>query len=134
MGKTYRRVTELLKIEFDVKKVTKYTFCKKTGINPTSVERYLCGISEPTQISLEKLSTYFGVPVTFLRGEDTLFLSEIINIVDEFFETNTAYFPIGKKTELIDLFQKRLCGNCTNLSTAQHSCNRLQNSATVCEG
>ncbi len=68
MGKTYPRVIELLKNEFEVKKTTKYAFCKATGINPTSVERYLCGISEPNQSSLEKLSDYFGESVEWLRG------------------------------------------------------------------
>lgn len=69
MGKTFQRVVELLKKEFEEKKVSKYAFCKKTGINPTSVDRYLHGISEPNQSSLEKLSEYFGVPVWWLRGE-----------------------------------------------------------------
>ena len=68
MGKTYPRVTELLKREFEEKKVSKYAFCKQTGINPTSVERYLCGISEPNQSSLEKLANYFKVSVHWLRG------------------------------------------------------------------
>lgn len=69
MGETYSRVIELLKREFEEKKVTKYAFCKKTGINPTSVERYLCGISEPNQATLERLAAYFGVSVAWLRGE-----------------------------------------------------------------
>lgn len=69
MGKTYPEVVRLLKREFEEKKVSKYSFCKKTGINPTSVERYLHGISEPTQASLEKLAKYFEVSVPFLRGD-----------------------------------------------------------------
>jgi len=70
MGETYPRVVGLLKREFEEKKVTKYAFCKKTGINPTSVDRYLCGISEPTYASLQKLSEYFNVSIPWLRGED----------------------------------------------------------------
>ncbi len=69
MGATYPRIIELLKEEFEVKATSKYTFCKKTGINPTSVERYLCGISEPNQASLKKLADYFEVSVAYLRGE-----------------------------------------------------------------
>lgn len=69
MGTTFPRIIQLLKEEFEVKKTSKYAFCKKTGINPTSVERYLCGISEPNQVSLQKLADYFGVPVAYLRGE-----------------------------------------------------------------
>ncbi|GFO62018.1 hypothetical protein GMLC_41740 [Geomonas limicola] len=78
MGKTYPRVVELLRREFEDKGVTKYLFCKKTGINPTSVERYLHGISEPSQVSLEKLATYFETSVAWLRGddEDKCWLSE----------------------------------------------------------
>jgi transcriptional regulator with XRE-family HTH domain len=70
VGKTYPKVIELMREEFEVKKTTKYSFCKATGINPTSVERYLCGISEPNQASLEKLADYFGVSVAYLRGEE----------------------------------------------------------------
>ncbi|QXE89978.1 helix-turn-helix domain-containing protein [Geomonas subterranea] len=70
MGKTYPRVIELLNREFGDKKVTKYAFCKATTINPTSVERYLHGISEPSQASLEKIANYFGVTVSWLRGEN----------------------------------------------------------------
>lgn len=67
--KTPTKVVELLKREFEEKRVSKYAFCKKTGINPTSVERYLYGITEPTKTSLEKLAEYFGMSVSYLRGE-----------------------------------------------------------------
>lgn len=85
MGKTYPRVTELLKKEFEEKGVSKYAFCKRTGINPTSVERYLCGISEPNQGSLEKLSDYFKVSVAWLRGATpwTLDDEELIYDLDQ---------------------------------------------------
>lgn len=69
MGKTYPRVIELLKKEFEERGISKYKFCKETGINTTSVERYLWGISEPNQRSLEKLSNYFGVSTSWLRGD-----------------------------------------------------------------
>lgn len=82
MGKTYPRVTELLRREFEEKKVTKYSFCKQTGINPTSVERYLHGISEPTLVSLEKIAAYFEVSVEWLRGSDEAD-EKILDLVDE---------------------------------------------------
>lgn len=72
MGVTYPEIIKLLKEEFEVKKTSKYSFCKATGINPTSVERYLYGISEPNQASLQKLADYFGVTVAYLRGEDVV--------------------------------------------------------------
>ena len=72
MGATYPRVVELLRKEFEGKKVTKFAFCKQSGVNPTSVERYLLGITEPTQSSLEKLSDYFGVSVAWLRNEEPI--------------------------------------------------------------
>jgi transcriptional regulator with XRE-family HTH domain len=117
MGSTYCRVVELLKREFGDKKVTKYAFCKKTGINPTSLERYLYGISEPTQISLQKLSDYFGVSVAWLRGEDTKncdevrennidleLLERIVNTVEDFLKGDGTYdIPKEKKVELIKL-------------------------------
>ncbi len=89
MGKTYPRVTELLKKEFEEKGVTKYAFCKETGINPTSVERYLCGISEPNQSSLERLAGYFKVSVSWLRGESAT--ENMVREMDKIIEIDRAF-------------------------------------------
>lgn len=108
MGKTYPRVIEKLRREFDEKGVTKYSFCKQTGINPTSVDRYLHGISEPSQASLEKIAQYFEVSVGWLRGEapnhrlqkqaaeefdrHVLDLIEIYSLVPEHLKGSVIYF------------------------------------------
>lgn len=112
MGETYPRVVGLLKREFEEKKVTKYAFCKKTGINPTSVDRYLCGISEPTDASLQKLANYFNVTVPWLRGNapeiyqeakrniDETFLEEIIKFVDGYYFQKNIYISFEKRARL----------------------------------
>jgi transcriptional regulator with XRE-family HTH domain len=69
VGKTYPKVLELLEKEVPLKK-SRNQFCRETGINPNSFDRYKAGISEPTTATLEKLGVYFGVSVAWLRGED----------------------------------------------------------------
>lgn len=96
MGKTYPRVTELLKKEFEEKGVTKYAFCKQTGINPTSVERYLCGISEPNQASLEKLADYFKVSVSWLRGATPWDIEDEERLTSDYLEYFTGEAATGR--------------------------------------
>ncbi|NJD36705.1 MAG: helix-turn-helix transcriptional regulator [Geobacter sp.] len=68
MGRTYQRVIDLLNEEVPAK-ISRNAFCKKTGINVNSFDRYKAGISEPTTATLEKLSKYFNVSVGELRGD-----------------------------------------------------------------
>jgi len=68
MGKTFPMVIKLLKDEVP-EKCSRNEFCRRTGINPNSFDRYIAGISEPTTASLEKIADYFGVSVWELRGE-----------------------------------------------------------------
>lgn len=67
MAKTPERVVELLKKEIPAN-ISLNKFCKKTGINSNSVDRYMAGVTEPTQLSLRKLAEYFYVTVDYLRG------------------------------------------------------------------
>ncbi len=67
MGKTYPRVIEKIREEVPAK-TSRNEFCRRTGINQNSYDRYVNGISEPTQASLEKLAAYFYVSVAWLRG------------------------------------------------------------------
>jgi transcriptional regulator with XRE-family HTH domain len=67
MGKTPQRVVDLLKAEIPAK-ISLNQFCKQTGINPNSVDKYTAGIAEPTIASLDKLSAYFGKSVGELLG------------------------------------------------------------------
>lgn len=77
--KTYPRVTELLK-EAVAEKGQK-TVESETGINQSAISRYLNGVGEPTQATLEKLARYFGVSVAHLRGEDKEIAATIAALV-----------------------------------------------------
>jgi hypothetical protein len=52
MAETPQRVIDLLRAEIP-EKISLNQFCKKTGINPNSVDKYLAGMTEPTQASLQ---------------------------------------------------------------------------------
>lgn len=48
-------------------------FARVTGISPALVTRYRQGkIGEPTTATLQKLAAYFDVPVSFLRGDESV--------------------------------------------------------------
>lgn len=68
MSKTYTRVVDLLKEQ------VKHTgsvnaIVHRTGISHNTIGKYLEGIAEPTQASLEKLSKAYGKSVAWLRGD-----------------------------------------------------------------
>ncbi len=107
MAETYPRVVELLRREFEEKKVTKYAFCKQTGINPTSVERYLCGISEPTQPSLQKLADYFKVSVSWLRGDGDWGYEEERGIVDYYSLPDEKKWWLATSKEIEERFKDK---------------------------
>jgi Predicted transcriptional regulator len=65
---TYPRVVELLNEHIPVK-ISRNEFCRVTGVNRNSVDRYRAGVGCPTTETLERLSKYFGVSVVWLRGE-----------------------------------------------------------------
>lgn len=68
MGRTPERVVDLLSREIPAK-ISRNKFCLQTGINQNSVDKYMAGIAEPTQASLQKLADYFKVSVPYLRGQ-----------------------------------------------------------------
>ncbi len=49
---------------------------KATGVGISALHRYQKGIGEPTTSTLEKLSDYFGVSVTWLRGYSPMSLED----------------------------------------------------------
>ena len=67
-SKTPERVTELLKKA--VEDSSQNAVARETGITQSAVHRYMKGIGEPSQATLEKLAAYFGVSVPWLRGYD----------------------------------------------------------------
>lgn len=69
MGKkTYQRVVDLLN-EHIPANVSRNEFCRITGINRNSVDRYRSGVGCPIHETLEKMAGYFGVSVEYLKGE-----------------------------------------------------------------
>lgn len=64
---TYPRVVELLD-QYIPAKISRNEFCRLTGVNRNSVDRYRAGLGCPTDETLEKMADYFGVTVSFLRG------------------------------------------------------------------
>ena len=66
-GKTPERLVQLMKGA--VEKSSQSAVARATGLTQPAVGRYIKGIGEPTQASLEKLAAYFRVSVAWLRGE-----------------------------------------------------------------
>ena len=67
-GRTPERLVELLNKA--VKEISQSAVARETGITQSAVHRYMKGIGEPSQATLEKLAAYFGVSVPWLRGEE----------------------------------------------------------------
>lgn len=116
--KTYPRVVDLLNQHIPAM-VSRNEFCRSTGINRNSIDRYLAGLGCPTDETLVKLSDYFDVSIPWLRGEDTRTFEEakgeidktvlkgLIKIVDEYYIEKNILIDIGSKAELIaDMYDK----------------------------
>lgn len=68
MHVTFPRVRELLQAE--VKKLGSVNQVSlKTNLTNNTIAKYLDGLSEPKQDTLDKLSIYFKKPVAWLRGD-----------------------------------------------------------------
>lgn len=67
-GKTPERVVTLLREK--VKKSSQAATSRASGLTLQTVQRYIKGIGEPSEETLQKLSIYFEKPVTWLRGEN----------------------------------------------------------------
>lgn len=65
--KTPDRVVELVNKEVD--KLGQNAAARAMKLPLYSVQKYMAGIAEPTQASLEKLADYFGVSAWYLRGD-----------------------------------------------------------------
>jgi len=66
-GETPDNVVKLLKDA--VKKNSQLAMSKILGVGVASVHRYVNGVGEPTQETLERLADHFGVSVGWLRGD-----------------------------------------------------------------
>lgn len=67
-GKTPERVVEVLSDE--VANHGQNATARAIGLSLYSLHRYLKGVGEPTQATLEAIAAYFGVTVAWLRGEE----------------------------------------------------------------
>lgn len=68
MHPTFPRVRELLQAEV-VKLGSVNKVSLNTGLTNNTIGKYLEGLSEPKQETLDKLSAYFKKPVAWLRGD-----------------------------------------------------------------
>lgn len=68
-GVTPDRVVSLLKQA--VANTSQVEVAKATGLTRLTVQRYIKGIGEPSQSTLEKIADYFEVTISWLRGEDS---------------------------------------------------------------
>ena len=94
-GKTPERVAQLMKEAVDMS--SQSAVARETGITQSAVHRYMKGIGEPSQATLEKLAAYFGVSVPWLRGEEDPV--GIHQVVDEIREA----LGVGDDVALADL-------------------------------
>ncbi len=67
-GKTPARVVQVINDE--VAKIGQNATSRAIGIPLYSIQKYMAGIAEPTNTTLEKLADYFERPVEWLRGKD----------------------------------------------------------------
>jgi transcriptional regulator with XRE-family HTH domain len=82
-GKTPERVVNLLKAA--VEKSSQASVAEATGLTRLTVQRYIKGIGEPSNATLEKLSKYFGVPVPWLRMQPRKFGQEEFDCTRDMF-------------------------------------------------
>lgn len=68
-SKTPDRVIELLRSAVEAS--SQSAVARETDLRLYSIQRYLKGIGEPSQATLEKLARYFKTSVAYLRGEST---------------------------------------------------------------
>jgi transcriptional regulator with XRE-family HTH domain len=68
--KTPAKVIELINNE--VSKIGQNAAARAIGLPLYSIQKYMTGITEPTNASLDKLAEYFNVSVAYLRGFDEL--------------------------------------------------------------
>jgi transcriptional regulator with XRE-family HTH domain len=66
-GNTPQRVVEA--ISAAVKAKSQSAVARESGLTLLTVQRYLKGIGEPTNATLQKLADYFKTSVAYLRGE-----------------------------------------------------------------
>lgn len=110
-GITPPRVVELLREVVSEKSILAVT--RSTGLGLAAIDRYLKGIGEPTTATLQKLATFFGVSVAWLRGGEVgpleRFLEGIRTLgIAKYIYNETVAKKIGKEG---DYWQEMIMGN-----------------------
>lgn len=110
-GITPPRVVQLLR-EF-VSKNSILAVSRSAGLGLAAIDRYLKGIGEPTTATLQKLATFFGVSVAWLRGGNIgpleRFLEGIRTIgINKHTYNETVAARMGKEG---DYWQTMIAGN-----------------------
>ena len=110
-GKTPENLVKLLNDE--VKNKSLNSISKTTGVGISALHRYQRGIGEPTTATLEKLSDYFKVSVTWMRGDLPMNLED-----EKFFYVNmpdTEQYNKEFKDTLARLMRTAQCLDLTRL-------------------
>ena len=110
-GITPPRVVELLRKFVSEKSILAVT--GSTGLGLAAIDRYLKGIGEPTTATLQKLASFFGVSVAWLRGGDIgpleRFLEGLRTIgINKHVYNETVADKMGKEG---DYWREMLAGN-----------------------
>jgi transcriptional regulator with XRE-family HTH domain len=100
-GKTPERVVKLLQEE--VTRTSQAATARATGLTLQTVQRYIKGIGEPSQATLEKLADYFETSVAWLRSEEPIDLLEKISPEEMLLFSLRANFPGGEKIVIEEL-------------------------------
>jgi len=103
MATTPQRVMDLLREEIPAR-ISLNQFCKKTGINPNSVDKYMAGVAEPNLASLSKIAFYFDVSISYLIEESVIERFTLNNIWDKILSGYEALLILG--TECYDELAK----------------------------
>jgi len=116
-------IAQAIKLLIDDMHLTNYKLAKDLGVHPTTVANWLAGI-EPRKEHVLKLSSYFGVPISFIMCQQPFtnweyiyddllhFLGEIIDLTGindfisnyfwEFKITKAHNAPISKIVRMLD--------------------------------
>lgn len=106
-GKTPERVVEAIKTA--VAELGQNGTSRALGLPLRSIQKYMQGISEPTEATLRKLADYFNVPIAVLRGDFILNSKQNFNtFLDVLYSRGKGEISQQILQELFDEFTSEL--------------------------
>lgn len=84
-------IPKRLRVLMDARKISQYRLCKESGLNQSSLSRYLNGQNSPTAEQLEKLCKALGITLAEFFTED----QPDLNSKDVFTSDDPADYIIG---------------------------------------